>query len=297
MIRPRPVRGCRQARHLRASSCGKRPGEPPRDRRRARDRGVASERQARIVGAPIRRDGLELDLDTQVLLKLAERHPPLPASAAAAAAREEIRRSARAVAGAPIPIASVHETTIAGAEGPLRARLYVPLQAQQQTAAPLIVYYHGGGWVVGGSTPTTSPAVCSRTPPARACSASSTGSRPTPLPRARRGRARCLPRRRRERRATGRRSRADRRRWGQRRGAPRRRHRAAGGGRQRPRSGVSAADLPRHRPRRGGPVAHHVRRGASPGPAPPWWAGVHLSGGSAKVTTARVPRGPEFRSR
>jgi acetyl esterase len=104
----------------------------------------------RIVGAPIRRDGLELDLDTQVLLKLAERHPPLPAaSRTPAAAREEIRRSARAVAGAPIPIASVQETTIAGAQGPLRARLYVPLQAQQQTAAPLIVYYHGGGWVVG----------------------------------------------------------------------------------------------------------------------------------------------------
>ncbi len=104
----------------------------------------------RIAGAPIRRDGLELDLDTQVLLKLAARHPPPPAaSRTPTAAREEIRRSARAVAGAPIPIASAHETTIAGADGPLRARMFVPREARDGTAGPLIVYYHGGGWVVG----------------------------------------------------------------------------------------------------------------------------------------------------
>jgi len=104
----------------------------------------------RIAGAPIRRDGLEVDLDTQVLLKLAERHPPPPAaSRTPAGAREELRRSASVVAGAPIAIASVHETTVAGAERPLRARLYVPEEAQHASASPLIVYYHGGGWVVG----------------------------------------------------------------------------------------------------------------------------------------------------
>jgi acetyl esterase len=104
----------------------------------------------RIAGAPVRRDGLELDLDTQVLLKLAERNPPPPAaSRTPAGAREEIRRSANVVAGPTIALASVHETTIAGADGPLRARLYVPEEAQHASAGPLIVYYHGGGWVVG----------------------------------------------------------------------------------------------------------------------------------------------------
>jgi acetyl esterase len=104
----------------------------------------------RIAGAPVRRDGLELDLDTQVLLKLAERNPPPPAaSRTPAGGREEIRHSVNVVAGPTIAVASVHETTIAGADGPLRARLYVPEEAQHESAAPLIVYYHGGGWVVG----------------------------------------------------------------------------------------------------------------------------------------------------
>lgn len=104
----------------------------------------------RIAGPPVRRDGLELDLDTQVLLKLAERNPPLPRSSRTpAAAREEIRHSARVVAGAPIPLASVYETTIAGAAGPLRARMYVPEETPAEAPGPLVVYYHGGGWVVG----------------------------------------------------------------------------------------------------------------------------------------------------
>ncbi len=105
----------------------------------------------RIAGPPVRRDGLELDLDTQVLLKLAERNPPLPRSRRTpAAAREEIRHSARVVAGAPIPLASVYETTVAGAAGPLRARMYVPAETPAaEVPGPLIVYYHGGGWVVG----------------------------------------------------------------------------------------------------------------------------------------------------
>jgi acetyl esterase len=104
----------------------------------------------RIAGAPIRRDGLELDLDTQVLLKLAERNPPPPASSRTPiAAREELRHSVEVVAGRPIEIADVHETTVAGAEGPLRARVYVPDEARDGAVGPLIVYYHGGGWVVG----------------------------------------------------------------------------------------------------------------------------------------------------
>jgi acetyl esterase len=104
----------------------------------------------RIAGVPVCRDGLELDLDTQVLLKLAERNPPPPAALRTpAGAREELRRSVNVVAGATVAVASVQEMTVAGADGPLRARLYIPEEARHASAAPLIVYYHGGGWVVG----------------------------------------------------------------------------------------------------------------------------------------------------
>jgi acetyl esterase len=104
----------------------------------------------RIAGQPIRRDGLELDLDMQVLLKLSALSPRPPLSSGTPAeARAELRHSVRVVAGAPIALASVRETTVAGADGPLTARLYVPDDAQDATPGPLIVYYHGGGWVAG----------------------------------------------------------------------------------------------------------------------------------------------------
>jgi acetyl esterase len=41
------------------------------------------------------------------------------------------------------------DRTVAGAAGPLPARLYVPLGAE--TPGPLLVYFHGGGWVEGSA--------------------------------------------------------------------------------------------------------------------------------------------------
>ncbi len=103
-----------------------------------------------IAGEPIRRDGLELDLDTQVLVKLDARKPRLPlASGTPQQARAELRHSIATIEGAPAPMASVRELTVAGGEGPLRARLYVPAPAADETDGALVVYYHGGGWVVG----------------------------------------------------------------------------------------------------------------------------------------------------
>jgi acetyl esterase len=104
----------------------------------------------RVAGAPIRRDGLELDLDTQFLVKLDGRTPRPPlASRTPEETREELRHSVGLVAGAPAAMASVQETTIAGGDGPLRARLFVPNDTPEQTPGALIVYYHGGGWVAG----------------------------------------------------------------------------------------------------------------------------------------------------
>jgi acetyl esterase len=101
-----------------------------------------------IAGRPIRLDGLELDLDTQVLVKLAERDLHRLPGRTPEEARADLREAVRALEGAQVPLASVRETTIAGAAGPLRARLFAPEEAQA-AGAPLIVYYHGGGWVAG----------------------------------------------------------------------------------------------------------------------------------------------------
>jgi acetyl esterase len=104
----------------------------------------------RIAGAPIRLDGLELDLDAQVLLKLEQRNPRPPLTTRTPAeAREDLRHAVRVVAGAPVALASVRETTVAGADGPLPARLYVPDAGEASKPGPLVVYYHGGGWVAG----------------------------------------------------------------------------------------------------------------------------------------------------
>jgi acetyl esterase len=106
----------------------------------------------RIAGTPTRLDGLELDLDMQVLVRLAERDLHQLAELTPAQARQQLRDAVRPFEGPPIPLASVRETTVAGAAGPLRARLYEPGEAQivpEGARGPLVVYYHGGGWVTG----------------------------------------------------------------------------------------------------------------------------------------------------
>jgi acetyl esterase len=60
-----------------------------------------------------------------------------------------MRQAVRVVEGPRIPLPSVREMSIAGAEGPLRARLYQPEEAAEEASGPLLVYYHGGGWVRG----------------------------------------------------------------------------------------------------------------------------------------------------
>jgi acetyl esterase len=107
----------------------------------------------RIAGPPIERDGLRLELDTQVLLKLAERDPRPPLTGLTPTeARADLVHSVTAVEGPPIELQEVREITLSGAEGPLRGRLYVPpadVDAGDSRPAPLVVYFHGGGWVVG----------------------------------------------------------------------------------------------------------------------------------------------------
>jgi acetyl esterase len=103
----------------------------------------------RLAGPPVERDGLTLDLDTQVLLRLAERDPEPPLrTLTPAQARAQLRSSAGRVTTRPPAMSEVRALTVAGAAGELPARLYVPAEAAGGESA-LAVYFHGGGWVVG----------------------------------------------------------------------------------------------------------------------------------------------------
>jgi acetyl esterase len=103
-----------------------------------------------LAGPPVRRDGLELDVDAQLLVRVNERHPRPPLDARTPAqARADLRRSTRIVAGPRIDVATVRDVTVAGAAGPLPARLYVPEEAAAGEPGPLVVFFHGGGWVAG----------------------------------------------------------------------------------------------------------------------------------------------------
>jgi acetyl esterase len=104
----------------------------------------------RIAGPPLRLDGLELDLDTQLLLRLAERNPPPPLSQRTPAQiRADLRHSTAVVSARPIPLADVRDTTVTGAAGQLRARMYTPEEALAEQEGPLVLYFHGGGWICG----------------------------------------------------------------------------------------------------------------------------------------------------
>jgi len=99
-------------------------------------------------GKPIVLDGEPLDPGLQFLLALRRRRQgrPLPEQTPAEARRRS-RSESDAVSGEPVPIRSVVELTVDGADGPLPARHYTP----DETGGPhpLLVFLHGGGFVIG----------------------------------------------------------------------------------------------------------------------------------------------------
>lgn len=102
------------------------------------------------AGPPIVRDGQTLEPEVQVMLRLMELDPrPNMEDQTPEDARASIRSEAASVAGAPLGLAEIRETTVEGAAGPLRARLFVPHECAEDPASGLLVFFHGGGWVVG----------------------------------------------------------------------------------------------------------------------------------------------------
>jgi len=109
-------------------------------------------RVLRAIAGPPRRtqEGYEMDLQMQVLMRLIEllRVPPMHAGSVAHA-RETMDRSAPTLDFELRAGVSARDTTVAGAAGRLRARVYTPASTRHAVAAPGLIYFHGGGWVVG----------------------------------------------------------------------------------------------------------------------------------------------------
>jgi acetyl esterase len=108
--------------------------------------------QRRLFGAPPVIEGLRLDDDIHVLLRIAQlfRGDSLRSKGAPSEARAERLREARIVAHRPpIPMARIEPVEIPGPAGKIGARLYVPPGADSPGPLPLLVYFHGGGWVIG----------------------------------------------------------------------------------------------------------------------------------------------------
>jgi len=104
--------------------------------------------QLRMAGGrPVVLDGAPLDPGLQLLLALRRRTVPSLPALSPADARRRIRFEMQAIAGTPVPVRSVADLTVDGAEGRLPARHYAP--DEPGGPHPLLVFYHGGGFVIG----------------------------------------------------------------------------------------------------------------------------------------------------
>lgn len=101
----------------------------------------------RIAGKPIQIDGLELDLDMQLLVKLSNLEKPVRPShhpKQLHASRKSFNASTNVVAGKTIPM-DTRNLQVGLGEPRLPARLYTP----ENNINALVFFLHGGGWVHG----------------------------------------------------------------------------------------------------------------------------------------------------
>ena len=106
--------------------------------------------QARLAGRPIVVEGNTLSTQTQWMLRLGKiaREKPVEDLPMEAGRRAMARQTM--MVGGDQPIGSVEDLTVAGAAGPLDARLYVPQALMgSSTPGPLTVFFHGGGMIYG----------------------------------------------------------------------------------------------------------------------------------------------------
>jgi acetyl esterase len=109
-----------------------------------------------LAGRPVILDGQVLDLETQWMLRLQRLlREPGPETLPIPEGRKALLRQAR-LAGGRQGIGTVRDLDVPGADGPVRARLYVPRESATAAGGrpaaggdPLLVFLHGGGMVYG----------------------------------------------------------------------------------------------------------------------------------------------------
>jgi acetyl esterase len=101
----------------------------------------------RFAGPAIRSpDGLELDLQTQVLLRMMQlTEEPLLHEGTLEQARRRMERSASLLDYADTSAVAIEDLTVSGGDGPRRARVFRP----NGRGRGALVWFHGGGFVVG----------------------------------------------------------------------------------------------------------------------------------------------------
>ena len=100
-----------------------------------------------LAGPPIRRDGLELALDAQLLLRVLALTDNDLTRRTPQEAREHLDAGRKLVAGPGLTGVRTRELDIPSGDDTIPARLYEPVNLP--AGSPLLVYLHGGGWVVG----------------------------------------------------------------------------------------------------------------------------------------------------
>ena len=121
--------------------------------------------QLRLSGkAQVRLDGQDLSPGIQLALRTLElRGSPTMVGAPhsnpePAEVRARVHREALVFSLIKTEVGGVRELELEGADGPLRARHYLPPRSSAPEKPPLLVFFHGGGFVIGDLDMTTSRA-------------------------------------------------------------------------------------------------------------------------------------------
>ncbi|WP_020664144.1 alpha/beta hydrolase [Amycolatopsis benzoatilytica] len=100
-----------------------------------------------LAGAPLRRDGQELALDAQLLLRLQKLSGAALVHETVEQSRALLELGQHLVGGKRIEPVATRDVAIPSGDATLDATLYVPAGLPEPSG--LLVFFHGGGWVVG----------------------------------------------------------------------------------------------------------------------------------------------------
>jgi acetyl esterase len=100
-----------------------------------------------LAGPQIRKDGHELALDAQLLLRMLALTDINLSGVTPEAARAQMEAGRTILGGPIVPGVRTRNLNLPAGGGTLPARLYEPTNLPP--GSPLLVYFHGGGWVIG----------------------------------------------------------------------------------------------------------------------------------------------------